>query len=132
MASESGRLSGPRDRELATRRRSQTRCLLTCVIVNLSDDAFQIRFHWPKVKCLSFFFLSLSLFFEISVKIKIIEKRSRITQRLTLDSFYDGIKQKRRIRNFEASFDEFWVSFVTLSRTFNPTITMNSRRQIEI
>lgn len=131
MASESGRLSRPRDRELATRRRSQTRCLLTCVIVNLSDDAFQIRFHWPKVKCLSFFF-PLSLSFEISVKIKIIEKRSRITQRLTLDSFYDGIKQKRRIRNFEASFDEFWVSFVTLSRTFNPTITMNSRRQIEI
>lgn len=69
MASESGRLSGPRDRELATRRRPQTRKHhgLTCVIVNLSDDAvraFQIRFHWPKVKCLRllFFFSPLGDF----------------------------------------------------------------------
>lgn len=81
MANESGRFSGPRDRELAVRRRSQTRLhhgATTRVIVNLSDDrspdppsVSKICFHCSKVKCLR----SLSFFsppFEISVKIKII------------------------------------------------------------
>lgn len=75
MASESGRLSGPRDRELAVRRRAQTR-----VIVNLSDDrspdpslGLQNSFPLPQgqVSPLTFL-LFLPLPFEISVKIKII------------------------------------------------------------